>query len=75
MPKKHAGGRPTEGEEIKLSPLNMRTTPQLRAMIERAANANARSLTQEVEFRLRASFRDDEVLAALARIETKLGGE
>lgn len=53
-------GRPTEGAEAKRSPLNMRTSPELRAMIERAADLNGLSLTQEVERRLRTSFIFDE---------------
>ncbi len=53
-------GRPTEGAEAKRSPLNMRTSPELRAMIERAADMNGLSLTQEVERRLRTSFIFDE---------------
>jgi hypothetical protein len=56
MPKKHAGGRPRDGEAIKLAPLNMRTSPELRTKIEEAADANGRSLTQEVERRLITSF-------------------
>jgi hypothetical protein len=39
----------------------MRTSPQLREQIERAADVNGRSLTQEVERRLITSFIFDEV--------------
>ncbi len=53
-------GRPAERESAKLAPLNMRTSPQLRAQIERAADDNGRSLTQEVERRLMTSFIFDE---------------
>jgi hypothetical protein len=61
MPRKHAGGRPPEGAETKLAPLNMRTTPELRARIEEAAAQSGRSLTQEVERRLLTTFLFDEV--------------
>lgn len=54
-------GRPAERESAKLAPLNMRTSPQLRAQIEEAADKNGRSLTQEVERRLMTSFIFDEV--------------
>jgi hypothetical protein len=54
-------GRPIEGDAPKLAPLNMRTSPQLREQIERAADINGRSLTQEVERRLVTSFIFDEV--------------
>ncbi|WP_294211386.1 hypothetical protein [uncultured Sphingomonas sp.] len=49
-------GRPAEGKAAKNAPLNMRTSPDLRAKIEAAADANGRSLTQEVERRLITSF-------------------
>lgn len=54
-------GRPVEGGAPKLAPLNMRTSPQLREQIEKAADLNGRSLTQEVERRLMTSFIFDEV--------------
>lgn len=53
---KHAGGRPKEGERVKLAPLNMRTDPALKALIVAAAEETGRSHTQEVERRLRTSF-------------------
>lgn len=40
-------------------PLNMRTTNEMRARIERAAADSGRSLVQEVEFRLEQSFSDE----------------
>ena len=89
MPKKHerhAGGRPREGEAVKLAPLNMRTDPALRTMIEEAAETNGRSLTQEVERRLRTSFIFDDarggphigalanmICSAIQMIELKTG--
>ena len=50
------GGRPRQGATAKLAPLNMRTDPELREKIEEAADRTGRSLTQEVERRLRTSF-------------------
>src|SRR5215208_8453456 len=40
----------------KLSPLNMRTTPELRAALEKAARESGRSLSAEVERRVEQSF-------------------
>lgn len=60
-----AGGRPRQGEEVKLAPLNMRTSPELRAKIEEAADANGRSLTQEVERRLFSSFTLDQYVGRM----------
>src|SRR5262249_45475195 len=43
----------------KRHPLNMRTTKEVRELLERAAAESGRSLVQEVEHRLETSFRDD----------------
>jgi hypothetical protein len=48
----------------KKAPLNMRTTPQLRAKLEAAAAASGRSLVQEVEYRLEVSFAGDASIGA-----------
>ena len=54
-------GRPSKGDKAKRAPLNMKTTPQLRDRMQRAADANGRALTQEVEARLDRSLdRDDQ---------------
>jgi hypothetical protein len=54
-------GRPRKGDTAKRAPLNMKTTPQLRDRMQRAADANGRALTQEVEARLDRSLdRDDQ---------------
>ena len=81
-------GRPVEGKTSKLAPLNMRTSPELRAKIEEAADVNGRSLTQEVERRLMTSFIFDEVrggphigafanmlAATIQTIEQRLGAQ
>ena len=53
-------GRPRKGDTAKRAPLNMKTTPRLRDRMQRAADANGRALTQEVEARLDRSLdRDD----------------
>ena len=53
-------GRPRKGDTAKRAPLNMKTTPRLRERMQRAADANGRALTQEVEARLERSLdRDD----------------
>lgn len=43
----------------KKSPLNLRTTKELRTKIELAASRSGRSLVQEVEHRLELSFARD----------------
>lgn len=48
-----------EGKRV---PLNMRTTKETRARLERAAADSGRSLVQEVEYRLEMSFRDDDIV-------------
>ncbi len=48
--------------EGKRTPLNMRTTRELRERLEREAADSGRSLAQEVEFRLDQSFRDEATL-------------
>ena len=54
-------GRPRKGDQAKRAPLNMKTTPRLRDRMQRAADANGRALTQEVEARLDRSLdRDDQ---------------
>jgi hypothetical protein len=57
MPRTAVVGR----REAKLRPLNMRTTAKLRDQLEAAAGSSGRSLTQEVERRLEATFEHDEV--------------
>lgn len=59
---KPRGRPPKDPGKVKQAPLNMRTDPRLRAMIEEAADANQWSLTQEVETRLRTSFILQDVL-------------
>lgn len=53
---KHPGGRPRQGERAKLAPLNMRTDPKLREAIEKAAADTGRSMTQELERRVKMTF-------------------
>lgn len=55
--KKTAGG--------KIVPLNMRTTAEIRQRMEKAAEANGRSLASEVEDRLLSSFNQDDILEAM----------
>lgn len=49
-------GRPRHGETEKRKALNMRTTDEMRALLEAAAIEGGRSLTQEVERRLASTF-------------------
>lgn len=60
-------------EDGKRTPLNMRTTRQLRDRLAEAARVSGRSLAQEVEFRLEDSFRRHdigaEIVEEIMRIE------
>ena len=49
-------------------PLSMRITPQVREELERASERSGRSLTQEAEFRLESSFRDQNNLIETLKI-------
>ena len=52
--------------EGKRAPLNMRTTQEIRARLEKAAADSGRSLVQEVETRLERSFLVEDHLAVLS---------
>jgi hypothetical protein len=63
MSEKRGAGRPRHNpNEAKRVPLNMRTTPSLRTRLEDAAAESGRSLAQEVEARLEASFVSEDQL-------------
>jgi hypothetical protein len=62
LAEKKKRGRPTlPADEGKRFPLNMRTTKELRDRLESAAARTGRSLAQEVESRLEASFLTEDV--------------
>ncbi len=52
--------------EGKRTPLNMRSTRELRERLEREAADSGRSLAQEVEFRLERSFEEEKSQAAIS---------
>lgn len=57
---RNKGGRPAKSdEEAKRFPLSLRTTKELREQLEDAASYSGRSLAQEVEHRLGASFQKE----------------
>ena len=62
--------------EGKRTPLNMRTTRELRERLEREAADSGRSLAQEVEFRLERSLQEQEAFfdAANHLVEELLAG-
>ncbi|WP_394648189.1 hypothetical protein [uncultured Sphingomonas sp.] len=83
---KNRGGRPSERGEAKRAPINMRTTPAIRAALEDAATRGGRSLAQEIEQRLERSIEDEQrrggpataaliaaILADIAEIEEATG--
>jgi hypothetical protein len=53
---KNRGGRPTERDEAKRAPINMRITPATRSALDAAAAREGRSLAQEIEQRLERSL-------------------
>ncbi len=58
--RKKRGPKPLPPDEGKRLPLNMRTTKEVRASIERAAKESGRSLAQEVEYRIGKSLQDED---------------
>ena len=56
MPRKTKATISRERKATKVVPLNMRTTPEIRARLERAASESGRSLVKEVEKRIERSF-------------------
>lgn len=61
--RKGIGGRPRHGEQVKRAPLNLTTTPELRARVLASAQAHGLTMTREVE-RLVVLALDIEALAA-----------
>lgn len=56
MMKKSQGGRPRHNEQAKTTPIGMRVTPDFKAMLVAAAEQSGRTLTGEIEFRIRESL-------------------
>jgi hypothetical protein len=59
MNRKGIGGRPRHSAEVKKAPLNLRTDPALRAEIERLAERDGLSMTQEAERLIRLGLERD----------------
>src|SRR3954465_4904348 len=67
-------GRPAlPPEKGKRYALGLRTTKELRDLLQQAADSSGRSLAQEIEFRLERSFERERTLAEL--LPASLGGE
>ncbi len=64
MAKARTPGRPQHGDTPKTQALNLKTTVELRDLLEKAAAESGRSLTKEVERRLSSSFGLSEAAAA-----------
>ncbi len=61
--KRKRPGRPPRGEYVdKRKTLSTRITSDLRDRLDKSADESGRSLSQEIEFRLEQSFRDQEAL-------------
>lgn len=54
--------------EARREALSLRTTPTIKAALVAAASQSGRSLTQEIEFRLEASFMGREIAKAAAEV-------
>jgi hypothetical protein len=61
--KKRRGPIPKGEYAGKAKTINTRATPELRDWLEKAAKKSGRSLSQEIETRLRSTFREEEKLA------------
>ena len=61
--KKRRGPPPKGDYAGKAKTINTRVTPDLRGWLEKAAKQSRRSLSQEIETRLRRTFREEEDLA------------
>lgn len=62
-------GRPATGEKAKREVIAVRATQEFRAKIDRAAAASGRSMSQEIEYRLEQSFKEDEDLGGVEQAE------
>ncbi len=61
--KRKRPGRPPQGEYVdKRKTLSTRITSGLRDRLDKSADESGRSLSQEIEFRLEQSFRDEKAL-------------
>lgn len=56
---------------MKKSPMNMRTTPELRSKLDAAVKFSGRSMCAEVEFRVEKSFIEDDVIKKIAEAMKK----
>lgn len=60
-------------EARKRNNVTLRLRDRLRAALQAEADANGRSLSEEMETRLERSLRDDRVVALLEEISGRLG--
>lgn len=70
-------GRPPKSESEKRQQIGVRTSPELKELLEGAASANGRSVAQEAELRLLESFRHQDqrtqaVMGHLAALATSI---
>jgi hypothetical protein len=52
----------------KLRPMSFRVSPEMRSALEEAASRNGRSVTNEIEYRLRLSFDQEALVRELAKV-------
>ena len=62
-------GRPKKGQEPgERVPLSLRVTPSTKEGLDRAAEENGRSRSQEAEMRLERSLHDDRLLSEMRKL-------
>src|SRR5262245_51791112 len=71
-PKRRRGGQPKPAAERKRNNLTFRARDQLKADLEKAADANNRSVSEEIEYRLGQAFQWEKVLGDLEAFKTRM---
>jgi hypothetical protein len=69
---KRRGGQPKPAAERKRNNLTFRARDQLKADLEKAADANNRSVSEEIEYRLGQAFQWEKVLGDLEAFKTRM---
>src|SRR5262245_42899412 len=71
-PKRRRGGQPKPATERKRNNLTFRARDQLKADLEKAAAANNRSVSEEIEFRVGQAFQWEKVLGDLESFKVRM---
>jgi len=71
-PKRRRGGQPKPAAERKRNNLTFRARDQLKADLEKAAEASNRSVSEEIEFRLGQAFQWEKVLGDVESFKARM---